>query len=125
MKAYIEARSAGESAIARARLTATVVRPWYVLGPGHWWPVVLLPAYGVCRLVPALRDGVERLGLVTIGQMVAALVEAVEMPPPTGTVRVVGVPDIRRASIASASRPDGLSEARTALDSSRPRPPAS
>jgi hypothetical protein len=36
--AYIEARSAGERAIADAGLTATILRPWYVLGPaidGH------------------------------------------------------------------------------------------
>ena len=31
MKAYIEVRMAGEHAIAKAGLTATIVRPWYVL----------------------------------------------------------------------------------------------
>jgi hypothetical protein len=98
MKAYIDVRSRGEAAIQRARLTATVVRPWYVLGPGHWWPVVLLPIYSLFTLLPATRDGAQRLGLVTIRQMVDALVQAVEAPPPTGTVRIVPVPDIRRAS---------------------------
>ena len=39
MHAYIDVRCEGEAAIASAGLTATVVRPWYVLGPGHWWPV--------------------------------------------------------------------------------------
>jgi uncharacterized protein YbjT (DUF2867 family) len=98
MKAYIEVRSAGEAAIERARLTATILRPWYVLGPGHWWPVVLLPLYAICSLVPGLRDGAERLGLVTIRQMVAALVQSIEAPPPAGTRRLVNVPGIRRAS---------------------------
>lgn len=95
MKAYIDVRSRGEAAIARARLTATVLRPWYVLGPGRWWPVVLLPLYGLFALLPGTRDGARRLGLVTIRQMVDALVRAVEAPPPQATIRIVAVPDIR------------------------------
>lgn len=96
MHAYIAVRREGEDAIARAGLTATILRPWYVLGPGHWWPVALVPVYGAARLVPALRDGAERLGLVTIDQMVRALVRAVENPPAAGQRRVVDVPGIRR-----------------------------
>ena len=96
MKAYIEVRSAGERAIADAGLTATVLRPWYVLGPGHWWPVMLMPMYAAARLIPSLREGAERLGLVTIGQMIAALVAAVEHPPAPHTIHIVDVPAIRR-----------------------------
>jgi uncharacterized protein YbjT (DUF2867 family) len=95
MKAYIEARSAGEAAIARAGLTATVLRPWYVLGPGHWWPIGLKPLYALAELFPASRESARRLGLVTIAQMVGALVRAVEHPPATGTVKVIEVPQIR------------------------------
>jgi len=98
MKAYIEVRLAGERAIARAGLTATVLRPWYVLGPGHWWPAVLLPLYGLLGVIPATRDGARRLGLVTIEQMLKALVAAVEHPPPPSTVRILTVPEIRAAS---------------------------
>lgn len=56
-----------------------------------------MPAYALLRAIPATREGARRLGLVTLGQMVAALVRAVEQSPPSG-VRVVGVPAIRRAS---------------------------
>jgi uncharacterized protein YbjT (DUF2867 family) len=97
MHAYIEVRSEGESTIARAGLTATVIRPWYVLGPGHWWPVVLIPLYALCELTPSTRATARRLGLVTIGQMVRALVNAAENPPARGTIRVVEVPEIRRS----------------------------
>ena len=38
MKAYVEVRAACEAAIREAGLNATVLRPWYVLGPSHWWP---------------------------------------------------------------------------------------
>jgi uncharacterized protein YbjT (DUF2867 family) len=93
MPAYQQARRAGEDAIRAAGLDATILRPWYVLGPGHWWPVVLVPAYAVLARLPATRDTARRLGLVTIAQMVRALVDAVEHPA-TG-VRVVDVPAIR------------------------------
>jgi uncharacterized protein YbjT (DUF2867 family) len=95
MHAYIEARSAGERAIADARLTATILRPWYVLGPGHRWPYLLVPFYAIARLIPSKRESAVRLGLVTVRQMVDALVRAVENPPAAGSIRIVEVPDIR------------------------------
>ncbi len=95
MKAYIDARSAGERAIADAALTATILRPWYVLGPGHRWPYLLIPFYAIAGLIPSKRDAVRRLGLVTLSQMVNALVKAVENPPPTAQIRIIEVPDIR------------------------------
>jgi uncharacterized protein YbjT (DUF2867 family) len=100
MKAYIEVRVAGERAIANAALTATVLRPWYVLGPGRRWPVILLPVYAVLNAIPATRDGARRLGLVTTEQMLDALIAAVEHPPDTGTIRVLEVPEIRASAAA-------------------------
>jgi uncharacterized protein YbjT (DUF2867 family) len=99
MHAYIDVRREGESAIASAGLSATVLRPWYVLGPGHWWPVVLIPLYALCEMAPSTRATARRLGLVTIGQMVRALVNAVEHPPARGVIRVAEVPDIRRGAV--------------------------
>jgi len=95
MHAYIEARSAGERAIADAGLTATILRPWYVLGPGHRWPYLLIPFYAVSRLIPSKRESARRLGLVTLPQMVNALVRAVENPPRPGQIRILEVPDIQ------------------------------
>jgi hypothetical protein len=73
------------------------VRPWYVLGPGHRWPWILLPFYALAEMLPATRDGARRLGLVTLAQMTRALVHAVEHPPPPGAPRIVDVPGIRAA----------------------------
>jgi uncharacterized protein YbjT (DUF2867 family) len=95
MHAYIEVRSAGERAIHDAGLTATMLRLWYVLGPGHRWPYLLLPFYVVAELIPSTRDAARRLGLVTLRQMVGALVRAVENPPARGEIRIVEVPQIR------------------------------
>lgn len=95
MRAYIEARTVGESLVRATGLDATILRPWYVLGPGHWWPFLLLPIYAVLARIPRTAEGARRLGLVTRAQMIAALVQAVEHPK-TG-VRIVEVPEIRTA----------------------------
>ena len=94
MRAYIAVRQEGETIVRATGIPSTILRPWYVLGPGHYWPYLLVPAYAMLRLWPATRPTAERLGLVTRSEMVAALVGAVEAPPATG-VRIVGVPEIR------------------------------
>jgi uncharacterized protein YbjT (DUF2867 family) len=97
MHAYIAVRQEGEALVQASGIPATILRPWYVLGPGHWWPVVLMPIYAALRVWPSGREAAERLGLVTRKAMVAALVKAVESPPSHG-IRIVGVPNIRNAS---------------------------
>jgi len=98
MHAYVAARVQGEAAVAATGIPATIVRPWYVLGPGHRWPILLLPAYALLELFPATRDAAHRLGLVSRAQMIAALLAAVANPPATG-MRVVEVPEIRRLGL--------------------------
>jgi uncharacterized protein YbjT (DUF2867 family) len=92
MKAYIEVRTACEEMIRSSGLNATILRPWYVLGPGHYWPYLLQPAYWLARQIPSMREGARRLGLLTWRQMVAALATAIEAQPQG--VRVVEVPEI-------------------------------
>ena len=99
MKAFLAVRAEGEAMIRGAGLTATFVRPWYVLGPSHRWPLLLVPFYALARAVPGTREGAIRLGLVTIDQMIAALVHAIENPPPAGTARIVDVPAIRASRV--------------------------
>jgi uncharacterized protein YbjT (DUF2867 family) len=96
MRAYWEARAEGEAAIAERGLNATILRPWYVLGPGHRWAYALIPFYKVAELLPPTREGARRLGLVRLSQMIASLVHAVEHPV-TG-IRVIEVPEMRRLS---------------------------
>jgi uncharacterized protein YbjT (DUF2867 family) len=93
MHSYQAVRAECEQAIAASGVAATVLRPWYVLGPGHAWPYCLLPFYKVAELIPQTRDSALRLGLVTIRQMTRALVYAV-VEPGEG-VRVWNVPEIR------------------------------
>lgn len=93
MAAYVRARQAAEQLIARSGLTATILRPWYVLGPGHRWPWLLLPWYWIFERIPSTAQTARRLGLVTITQMLNALVYAVEHP--VAGSRVFDVPRIR------------------------------
>jgi uncharacterized protein YbjT (DUF2867 family) len=98
MRAYVDVRMRGEALIRErtakdARRSATFVRPWYVLGPGHWWPYAVIPVYWLMAAIPATRDRARELGLVTIAQMVRTLVRCVEEPPTRE--RIVSVPDIR------------------------------
>ncbi len=100
MKAYVAVREECEALIRQRRLNATILRPWYVLGPGHKWPYALLPVYKVMEALPFMREAAQRLGLVTLEQMVMALVEAVESP--VQGLRIVEVPQIRTAQAALA-----------------------
>ena len=93
MKAYIAVRAECEALLRESGLNATILRPWYVLGPGHRWPYALVPAYWLLERIPATRESAQRLGLVTLEQMLQALIDGVESPA-TG-VRVLGVPEIR------------------------------
>lgn len=97
MEAYIAVRTEVEAALRASGLNATILRPWYVLGPGHRWPYLLLPVYWLMERVPAKRDTARRLGLVTLPQMVQALVNAVETP--AAGIRIWEVPQIRGHSV--------------------------
>jgi uncharacterized protein YbjT (DUF2867 family) len=100
MQDYIAVRSEVEAAIVDAGLNATILRPWYVLGRGHWWPYALVPVYKVAEHIASMREGARRLGLLTLAQMVAALAHAVE--DPAHGVRLLTVPEIR--TVAAARR---------------------
>ena len=97
MKAYIEARAEGEEQVRASGLNATILRPWYVLGPGRRWPVLLLPIYWLMEMIPATRESARRLGLVSAQQMTNALCGAVENPPQG--IRILDVMAIRKGFV--------------------------
>jgi uncharacterized protein YbjT (DUF2867 family) len=95
MKAYIEVRIECETMVRESGINVTILRPWYVLGPGHRWPYALIPVYWLMERIPKTRDGARRLGLVKRQQMVCALLSAVENP--CRGIRIVDVSEIRSA----------------------------
>jgi uncharacterized protein YbjT (DUF2867 family) len=94
MKEYVAARAEAEAALRASGVRATVLRPWYVLGPGHRWPYLLMPVFALLRHLPQTRETARRLGFVKLREMLAALVHAVENPPEAG-LEIVTAEEIR------------------------------
>jgi hypothetical protein len=64
---------------------------------------LILPGYWIMGLIPSKREAVQRLGLVTLKRMIAALVEAVENP--AQGIKIMEVPDIRRCNLNRLGTP--------------------
>ena len=94
MKAYQSVRAEGERLIRESGLNATILRPWYVLGPGHRWPYALIPIYWLLERIPSTRDTAMRLGLVTREEIIEALLRSVESP--ASGVQLLDVQSIKR-----------------------------
>ena len=99
MQAYVAARAEGEALLQASGLSVTILRPWYVLGPGHHWPLLLLPLYYLAARWPGTRAAAQRLGLVTLGQLCNALISAIEHPRPG--VRFLDVKDILETTLSA------------------------
>jgi uncharacterized protein YbjT (DUF2867 family) len=89
MREYIAVRAEGERLIRESGLSATFIRPWYVLGPGHRWPYLLLPFYWLFR-----TETSQRLYPVRLMDVVRAMAAAIEQPP--DGVRIIEAPEMRR-----------------------------
>lgn len=96
MQSYIDVRLECEAMLKESGLNATILRPFYVLGPGHWWPYIFKPVYWLSERIPAARELARRLGMVTLHQMLQSLVWAVEHP--ARGICELNVQDIKRDS---------------------------
>ena len=94
MQDYRAVRAKGESLLKATGAQCSFIRPWYVLGPGHWWPILLTPFYALARLIPITREQSRQQDLVTIRQMIRTLYYAINHPPENG-VSIYNVPDIK------------------------------
>jgi len=101
MQAYQQVRKEGEEYCLSKKLSCTFIRPWYVLGPGHWWPILLLPLYGLAELIPAWRKQARAKGLVSIKQMLKTLLNAIVQEP--SPLRIYEINDIRKAGLKKSS----------------------
>ena len=86
MKAFQEVRAEGEQLLTGSGIITSFVRPWYVLGPRHWWPLLLKPFYWIAKLIPSKREAAKELDTVTIKQMIRTLVYAVKNQPANNAV---------------------------------------
>jgi uncharacterized protein YbjT (DUF2867 family) len=89
MKEFQAVRAAGERLLLQQNFVSSFIRPWYVLGPGHWWPLLLTPAYWFAKLIPSKREFAKQLDTVTIRQMINCLMHALKTQPPSNTIYTV------------------------------------
>ena len=94
MHAYVEARHRAEQAFSASAIPCTFLQPWYVVGPGHYWPLAILPLYKLFELLPPTRATAHRLGLLSIDTLLRCLIYAIETP--AREVRSWDVPTLRR-----------------------------
>ena len=95
MKDYQDVRKQGENYCISKDLNCSFIRPWYVLGPGHLWPVLLLPLYGIAELHPSWKQKARTKALVTIRQMINTLIRIIESEPQK--LRVIEIHQIRNS----------------------------
>ena len=96
MQTYVEVRQEGERLVRETGLAATFVRPWYVLGEGHWWPYAILPLYWLWELSPKSRDTARRLYPVKLRNVILSMADAIDTPP--DGVRIIEAPEMRAAA---------------------------
>ena len=94
MQEYQAARAAGEAALLQTGIPCSFLRPWYVLGPGHWWPLLLKPFYWIGKRIPAFKEMSEKLDTVTITDMIGALLYSIDHPP-ANSKEIYEVSDIK------------------------------
>ena len=94
MAAFQEVRAAGERRLLACPFKTSFIRPWYVIGPGHWWPLLLNPFYFIACLIPSKKEAARQLGTVRLQQMINCLVYAVKHEPEGN--RVYGVEEIKK-----------------------------
>lgn len=92
---YQQCRAQAEAAILHTKIPATFIRPWYVVGPGHYWPIFFLPMFKMLELIPSTAAKAKALRLVTLQQMLHALVYAVENKP-KNTLEIIEIAQIRK-----------------------------
>lgn len=85
MKDFQQVRAEGEQLLLDSELRTSFMRPWYVLGPGHWWPLLLKPLLFIAKLA-GKKEAVGNLDTVTLQQMIRALVHAIKNLPEKNVV---------------------------------------
>jgi uncharacterized protein YbjT (DUF2867 family) len=91
---YQEARRQGEEAVLASGLTSTFIRPWYVVGAGHYWPLSFQPVFKLLEIIPKTSAKAKALALVSLKQMLRTL-NAVVINSPKEINNIVEIPDIK------------------------------
>lgn len=94
MKDYQRCRALGEEAIKATAIPATFIRPWYVVGPGHYWPLFFQPMFKLLEWIPSTSQKAKALRLVSLKQMLNTICWAIENPATEG-INIMEIDAIR------------------------------
>jgi len=94
MADFQEARRQGEQSVIESGMMSTFIRPWYVVGPGHYWPLLFSPIFKLLEIIPSTSAGARALALVSLRQMLLTL-QKVILNPPEKQVNIFEVQDIK------------------------------
>jgi uncharacterized protein YbjT (DUF2867 family) len=94
MHDYQVCRAECEKVILQTSLKVTIIRPWYIIGPGHYWPIFFLPLFKLLEIIPGTSLKAKALRLVYLRQMLNTLVYAVEHRPEQ--TRIFEIEEIRK-----------------------------
>jgi uncharacterized protein YbjT (DUF2867 family) len=81
MADFQEARRRGEHELIESGLVSTFIRPWYVVGPGHYWPLLFTPVFKLLEIIPSTSVQAKSLALVSLKQILLSLKKVVTNPP--------------------------------------------
>jgi len=97
MHDYQKCRAEAEALIHSTKINSTIIRPWYVVGPGHYWPLFFQPFFKLMEWIPSTSKKAKALRLVTLKQMLNTLIYAVDHPPKEGVsiIEIDGIKAIR------------------------------
>ena len=74
-------RKQGEAYVLSKHLPCTFIRPWYVVGPGRYWPLCFLPVYGLAKTVPQWKQKAKGKEFIGINPLLRTITKAIETPP--------------------------------------------
>lgn len=80
MQEYINVRKYGEVLLVKSGLNAIFIKPWYVLGPGHYWPYLILPLYRLFMIIPGFSKTAKNLYPVKLSNVLNAILHYAENP---------------------------------------------
>ncbi|WP_336513835.1 SDR family oxidoreductase [Pollutibacter soli] len=96
MMDYQLCRAKSERLIDESGMKATILRPWYIIGPGHYWPLFFLPLFKLLEWLPATANRAKALRLIYLKQMLNALIYAIETPP-SQRIKIIEISEIRNS----------------------------
>lgn len=81
MKDFINVRMKGEQLLIESKIKSSFIRPWYVIGPGHYWPYLIMPVFWIFKLLPFTKQTAQRLDFLKLPQMLKCILFSIKNIP--------------------------------------------